>query len=158
VKRTAVLTRVTVLGISAVVVAAGALGLYYFTLPTSPGQVVSSGGNGGSATISQQTTVGPDGRSYVAVQWNGSSYQLALKLSNSPHFSCPSGTAPALCTLLNLSCGNGVSGSAEPWKNCYNCNFDDGCTGQDTCDPYTHQCAALVGACQVAVYGLPGNG
>ena len=150
-KRTAVLTRVTVLGLSVIVIAAGALGLYYYTLPpSSTGQVVSTGG---VSTTSLQTTVGADGRSYVTVQWNGSSYQLALKLPNAPYFNCPAGTAPALCTLLQMSCGNGIGGSAEPWKNCYNCNFDDGCTGQDTCDPYTHACAALVGACQVAVYG-----
>jgi hypothetical protein len=152
VKRTAVLTRVTVLGLSVIVVAAGALGLYYYTLPpTTTGAVTT--GSGTTVTTSLQTTVGTDGRSYVTVNWNGSNYSLALKLPNAPNFSCPAGTAPALCTLLTMSCGNGVSGSAEPWKNCYNCNFDDGCTGQDTCDPYTHACAALVGACQVAVYG-----
>jgi len=131
-KRTAALTRVTVLGISVIVIAAGALGLYYYTLPPTTGQVVSTGGSGGSVTTFQQTTVGANGRTYVTVQWNGSSYQLALKLSNAPSFSCPAGTAPALCTLLQESCGNGISGSAEPWKNCYNCNFDDGCTGQNT--------------------------
>lgn len=150
-KRAAVLTRVTVLGLSVIVVAAGALGLYYYTLPPNSTGVITTGGS--ASTTSLQTTIGANGRSYVTVQWNGSSYPLALKLSNAPNFSCPAGTAPALCTLLQMSCGNGISGSAEPWKNCYNCNFDNGCTGQDTCDPYTHACAALVGACQVAVYG-----
>lgn len=151
-KRAAALTRITVLGLSVVVVAAGALGLYYYTLPpSSTGTVV---GTSSTTTSTQLTgTPGPNGREYVTVQFNGSSYQLALKLPNAPQFSCAAGTAPALCTLLDESCGNGISGSAEPWKNCYNCPFDDGCTGQQTCDPYTHTCAALVSACQVAVYG-----
>jgi len=155
VNRVGAITRITVLGLSVVVIAAGALGLYYYTLPVSQtGQVV---GSSTTVSIQQSSTLGPDGRYYVTVQFNGTSYQMALKLPNAPQFSCPTGTSPALCTLLEESCGNGISGSAEPWKNCYNCAFDDGCTGQDTCDPYTHQCAALVGACQVAVYG-PGNG
>ena len=144
------------LGIAVVVIAAGALGLYYYTLPSS-----TTGTVGGSTTTtvieSQSSTLGADGRYYITIQFNGSNYLSAVKLDNAPSFSCPTGTAPALCALLNQSCGNGISGSAEPWKNCYNCAFDDGCTGQDTCDPYTHQCAALVGACQVAVYGA-GNG
>jgi len=155
VNRTAAITRITVLGISVVVIAAGALGLYYYTLPAST--TGAAGGSTTTTTFSQSTTIGADGRTYVTVQFNGSTYLSAVKLANAPSFSCPTGTAPALCSLLQESCGNGVSGSAEPWKNCYNCAFDDGCTGQDTCDPYTHQCAALVGACQVAVYG-PGNG
>jgi hypothetical protein len=155
VKRTAALARITVLGISVVVIAAGALGLYYYTLPTSTtGQVI---GSTTTTTSQQSSTLGSDGRYYVAVQFNGTTYMSAVKLSNAPSFSCPTGTSPALCALLNQSCGNGVGGSAEPWKNCYNCPFDDGCTGVQTCDPYTHTCSALVSACQVAVYG-PGNG
>lgn len=141
IKRRAALTWISVLGLFLVVVGAGALGLYYYTLPpATSGTPVSSTST--TQTVAQSTTVGQGGREYITVQFNGSSYQLYLKMPNSPTYSCPLGTAPAVCTLLSESCGNGISGPSEPWKNCYNCAYDDGCAAQQTCDLYTHQCTA----------------
>jgi hypothetical protein len=144
-KRTAALNRVSMFGVALVLIAAGGVGLYYYTsAPNNTGVATTSG-------IKIITSQGSNG--FITVQFNGSSYQAVVKGPNSPSFSCPVGTDPSLCTLLRSTCGNGVGSSQEPWKNCANCAFDSGCTGQQSCDPYTHQCSVLIGACQVAVYG-----
>ncbi len=148
VERTATLTKVSVLGLTVALVAAGGLGLYYFTSSPKTPNATTGGGVDGIKVLTNQ---GSTGR--ITVEYNGSSYQVAPKGPNAPSFACPLGTDPTLCGLLQETCGNGVGPSQEPWKNCYNCAFDAGCTGQQSCDPYTHQCSVLVGACQVAVYG-----
>ena len=126
------------------------MGVYFYTsAPTPPGSVASS--SVASGQIRVLTNQGSNG--FLTVIFNGTSYQVAAEGNNSPHFSCPVGTDPSLCTLLQATCGNGIGQAQEPWKNCANCAFDAGCTGQQSCDPYTHQCSVLVGACQVAVYG-----
>jgi hypothetical protein len=147
-RRTAAMKRVSVLGLTLVLVAAGGVGLYYFTSPPDAANVGANGGSNGIKVITNQGSPG-----YITVIFNGSSYQVPAKGPNSPSFACPVGTAPALCNLLQTTCGNGVGPAQEPWKNCLSCSFDAGCTGQQSCDPYTHQCSVLVGACQVAVYG-----
>ncbi len=147
-KRMAALKRASILGLTLAVVASGATGLYYFTSPPGTPGAPTAGGSNGVKLITNQGSSG-----FMTVQFNGSTYQAAVKGPNAPTFACPVGTDPALCTLLQETCGNGVGPSQEPWKNCTNCPFDAGCTGQESCDPYTHQCSVLVGACQVAVYG-----
>ncbi|MDA4119969.1 MAG: hypothetical protein OK436_05225 [Thaumarchaeota archaeon] len=147
-KRTAALTRVSVLGLTLVIIAAGGVGLYYYTAAPSNTNVATTSLFGGIKVLTNQ---GPNG--LITVQFNGSTYQAAAKGDNAPSFSCPVGTDPSLCTLLRATCGNGVGTAQEPWKNCANCAFDSGCTGQQSCDPYTHHCSVLIGACQVAVFG-----
>lgn len=142
------LNKISVLGLTLVLVAAGGIGVYYYTAAPTIDNVVTTTASNNARVISNQ---GLDG--YIAVQFNGTSYQAAAKGPNAPSFSCPTGTDPSLCALLQATCGNGVGPSQEPWKNCANCAFDAGCSGQQSCDPYTHQCSVLVGACQVAVYG-----
>lgn len=146
--RSAILNKISILGLSLILVAAGGVGLYYYT--SIPGGLVTNTTHG-SGGISLITNQGPGGAN--AVQYNGTTYQISPKGPNSPSFACPVGTDPKLCAVLRVSCGNGVGSAQEPWKNCANCAFDAGCTGQQSCDPYTHQCSVLVGACQVAVYG-----
>jgi hypothetical protein len=136
------------LGLALAVVAAGAIGLYFYTSAPGPG-----GSNATTSTSYGINEVSNQGAGYITVQFNGSNYQAVAKGPNSPSFSCPAGTDPSVCTLLEQTCGNGVGSDQEPWKNCLNCAFDAGCTGQQSCDPYTHKCSVLVGACQVAVYG-----
>jgi hypothetical protein len=148
-RRAAAIKRVSVLALIIVIVAAGGLGLYYFTSP--PNAANGGGTTTGSNGIKVLTNQGSAGT--IVVQYNGSSYQAAAKGPNSPAFACPVGTDPSLCNLLKATCGNGVGPAQEPWKNCLNCAFDAGCAGQQSCDPYTHQCSVLAGACQVAVFG-----
>ena len=147
VKRSAAIGRILVLGLT-LLVAAGGVGLYFFTSMPSNGNVATPSGFNAVRVLTNQGSAG-----YMVVQYNGSSYQVAAKGGNAPSFACPVGTDPALCNLLRATCGNGVGPGQEPWKNCTNCAFDAGCTGQQSCDPYTHQCSVFVGACQVAVYG-----
>jgi hypothetical protein len=155
VKRTAALLRVTALGVALGLIATGGLAVYYFTLPPNSGGN-SNAANGGQlsspGTISLVTNQG-SGAQLMTVVFNGTSYQVPVKGPYSPSFSCPVGTDPALCSLLRQTCGNGVGASQEPWKTCTNCIFDAGCTGDLSCDPYTHQCSTPASACMVAVYG-----
>jgi len=146
-KRTAALSRVSAIGLTLVLVAAGGVGLFYYTSPPNNTGHATTSLSGGISVVTDQ------GSGNLTVQYNGLTYQVAPKGANSPKFSCPVGTDPTLCTLLLATCGNGAGSAQEPWKNCANCAFDTGCTGQQSCDPYTHQCSVLVGACQVAVYG-----
>ena len=147
-RRTAFLNKVSLFGLSLLLIAAGGAGVYFYTSsPNGPGGFTANASNG----IRVLTNRGSD--AYITVQFNGSTYQVAAKGPNAPTFSCPVGTDPSLCTLLRATCGNGVGSAQEPWKNCANCAFDSGCTGQQSCDPYTRQCSVLVGACMVAVYG-----
>ncbi len=147
-KRMAALKRVSILGLALVVIAAGAGVLYYYTSPPATPR-----GEAANAPDSVKVLTNQGSSGLETVQYNGTTYQVAAKGPNAPTFACPVGTDPALCTLLQETCGNGVGPSQEPWKNCYNCAFDAGCSGQQSCDPYTHQCSVMVGACQVAVYG-----
>jgi hypothetical protein len=148
-RRAAAINRISVIGLTLILVAAGGMGVYYYTSAVPVGNV-------GTTTVSNsQIRVVSNSASngFLTVVFNGTNYQVAAKGSNAPSFGCPVGTDPSLCAVLQATCGNGAGASQEPWKNCANCAFDAGCTGQQSCDPYTHQCSVLVGACQVAVYG-----
>ena len=90
---------------------------------------------------------------YIAVMYNGTSYHIPAKGQNAPSFACPAGTDPSLCALLQETCGNGVGPGQEPWKTCYNCVFDAGCSGDNSCDPYTHECSSPASACMVIAGG-----
>jgi hypothetical protein len=154
VKRTAALLRVTALVIALLLIAGGGLAVYYFTLPPSSGSPNTPNGGrlGSPGTISVVPSQGSGGQ-FLTVNFNGTTYQVPAKGPNAPSFGCPTGTDPSLCNLLKQTCGNGVGGSQEPWKTCSNCIFDAGCTGDLSCDPYTHRCSTPATACMVAVYG-----
>jgi hypothetical protein len=155
VKRAAALLRVTALGLLLGLIAGGGLAVYYFTLPPkAPGNLnAASGGQLSPPGTTGLVTSQGSGGQLITVVYNGVTYQIPQKGPNAPSFACPVGTDPALCSLLQQTCGNGVSASQEPWKTCTNCIFDAGCTGDMSCDPYTHQCSTPATACMVAVYG-----
>jgi hypothetical protein len=142
-KRAAAVVKVTILSLVLGLIVIGGLTIYYYTLPPSR----TAGSNG--ASMSESTQLGSSGQ-YLTIEYNGTSYNVPAKGPNSPTFACPPGTAPGLCTLLQETCGNGVGAGQEPWKSCYNCVFDAGCTGDNSCDPYTHECSAPATACMVA--------
>ena len=147
--RSGVVVKTAAIIVTFALILGAAGGLYYYTLP--PGASNASGGKGASNGITvKQLDFGQAGRQNLTSTFNGTSYTFPAKYANAPSPGCPTGTDPNLCTILTQSCGNG---GVEPWENCYNCSFDAGCTGINTCDPYTHACAAAVSACQVAVYG-----
>lgn len=154
-KKTAAVLKVTALALALAIIAAGSLAVYYFTLPplgsASPG-TAPLGSSGSSASVKILTNLAQGGQ-FITVVFNGTSYQVPQKGPNSPSFACPVGADPSICSLLAQTCGNGVGSSQEPWKTCQNCVFDAGCTGNQSCDPYTHSCSTPATACMVAIYG-----
>ena len=147
-KRSAALVRVTVLAVALGSIALGGLAVYFYTLPPA------SASAGGTTAASGQVVTNQDSSGqHITVEYNGTSYQVPAKGSNSPTFACPPGTDPSLCTLLQETCGNGVGSAQEPWKTCYNCVFDAGCSGDNSCDPFTHECSSPASACMVIAGG-----
>jgi len=147
-KRSAALVRVTVLAVALASIALGGLAIYFYTLPPA-----SASADGAPAASGQVVTNQVSSGHYITVEYNGTSYSVPAKGLNAPNFACPQGTDPSLCTLLNETCGNGVGAGQEPWKTCYNCVFDAGCSGDNSCDPYTHECASPASACMVIAGG-----
>jgi hypothetical protein len=154
-KRTAAILKASAIALLAVLIIVGGLAVYFYTLPPSPkaGATATSGASGGKLIANQVL-----GENRITVVYNGTSYSVPAKGANSPSFSCPTGTSPPLCTLLQETCGNGVGSAQEPWKTCYNCVFDAGCSGDNSCDPYTHECSSPASACQVIAGGYNQGG
>ncbi|MDG6915341.1 MAG: hypothetical protein JRM90_05165 [Nitrososphaerota archaeon] len=148
--RRGVILRASVLALVLASLVFGSLAIYYYTLPpTSGGAGVSPPGTG---QVAVSASASPS-QGLITVVYNGTTYHVPAKGPNAPNFSCPAGTAPSLCTILQETCGNGVGSAQEPWKTCYNCIFDAGCTGDNACDPYTHQCGSPASACQIIAGG-----
>lgn len=147
-KRSAALVKVTILAVALSAIALGSLALYFYTLP-----VASASAEGTPGASSQFVTNQVSSGQYTTVEYNGTSYHAPAKGSNAPTFACPPGTNPSLCTLLQETCGNGVGSGQEPWKTCLNCVFDAGCSGNNSCDPYTHECSSPASACMVVAGG-----
>ena len=172
-KRSAV-AKVTAVAALAVLILAGAVGIYYYTLApagTSTSSVQSSSQSSSASNTNSQTgnnssQAGPAGGSCVrnadgqCVQPQGAwadylgyipaGYTLAPHYSNAPTYPCPSGMNPQQCTLFKSSCGNGV---CDPNESCATCAIDCGINGQLTCDPYTGRPGAPISVCQVAAIG-----
>jgi hypothetical protein len=146
-KRSAALVRITILAAVLVSIAFGGLAVYYYTLPPASADGAPTGPSG--QLVTNQASSGQ----YITVQYNGTSYHIPVKGQNAPSFACPPGTDPSLCTLLQETCGNGIGSTQEPWKTCYNCVFDAGCSGDNSCDPYTHSCSSPASACMVIAGG-----
>ena len=170
-KRSAV-AKVTAVAALAVLILAGAVGVYYYTLAPAGGPTISSTAeSSASATSSTQTgnstsQAGPAGGNCVrdaqgdCTQPQGAwadylgyipaGYTLAPHYPNAPTYPCPSGMNANQCTLFRASCGNGV---CDPNESCATCPIDCGINGQLTCDPYTGRPGAPISVCQVAAIG-----
>jgi hypothetical protein len=140
------LLRATILALVLGSIALGGITVYMYTTPPV------SGNPGGNAP-SDQLVSNQVSSHYITIDYNGSSYAVPAKGPGQPSFACPVGTDPSLCTILQETCGNGIGSDKEPWKNCYNCVFDAGCSGDNSCDPYTHQCSSPASACMVIAGG-----
>lgn len=170
-KRNAI-AKVTAVAALAVLILAGAVGIYYYTLApvgsssTSNSLQTSSLSSTSSQTGNNSTGVGPAGGSCVrnaqgqCTQPQGAwgdylgyipaGYTLAPHYPNAPAYPCPSGMNPQQCTQFRASCGNGV---CDPNESCASCAIDCGVNGQLTCDPYTGRPGAPISVCQVAAIG-----
>jgi hypothetical protein len=174
IKRNAI-AKVTAIGVLAVLILAGAVGIYFYTMPstTTTGSTTSIGSSStatsnsetssGSETTSSQSaaTTAPSGGGY---QTNGipegawadylgyipSGYSLAPHLPNAATYPCPSGMDSSQCATFHQSCGNGV---CDPNESCATCPIDCGVSGQLTCDPYTGRPGAPISICQLGGAG-----
>src|SRR5438045_2507296 len=106
-----------VIPVLAILISAGAVGLYFYT--TAPGGVVVSN----SATTSTTGSVSQSGAQPGGTQdangrpqgvWASylgyipSGYVLAPHESNAPNFPCPPDMTSSACAKFGLTCGNGV--------------------------------------------------
>jgi len=170
-KRSA-LAKVTAVAALAVLILAGAVGIYFYTLApvstssTSIGSSSASSTSQTSTNSSQTGQTGPAGGSCArnaqgqCTQPQGAwadylgyipaGYTLAPHYPNAPAYPCPSGMNPQQCTLFRASCGNGV---CDPNESCATCPIDCGINGQLTCDPYTGRPGAPISVCQVGQIG-----
>ena len=165
-KRSAV-AKVTAVGALAVLILAGAVGIYFYTMAPPNGstsiRVMSSStsistSNSGSRTVNN--SIGPTGGYQVNGQPEGvwadylgyipTGYVLAPHYPIAPVYPCPPGMNPQQCTLFKASCGNGV---CDPNESCATCAIDCGINGQLTCDPYTGRPGGPISVCQVAAIG-----
>ena len=156
----------------ALLVVAGAVGLYYYTAAPGPATSTSSIGTSSSTSTSASQTgtnssgSGPTGGNCVrnaqgqCTQPQGAwadylgyipaGYTLVPHFLNAPQYPCPSGMNTQQCALFKASCGNGV---CDPNESCATCPIDCGINGQLTCDPYTGRPGAPISVCQVAGIG-----
>ncbi len=166
VKRSAI-AKGTAVAALAVLVLAGAVGLFYYTMaPTPP--------NRGSSTSSTTTSSNTSTTSTNSTQPNGpasgyqnsqgqpegawaqylgyipAGYVLAPHYPIAATYPCPPGMNPTQCKFFQASCGNGV---CDPNESCASCAIDCGINGQLTCDPYTGRAGAPISVCQLGGQG-----
>ena len=167
VKRSAV-AKATVIGLLAILVIGGALGIYYYTSApvATTTSVANSSSSSSNASATQTGTAtsetGPAGGSCTRnaagqcempegawadyLGYIPSGYTLAPHFPNAPTYPCPSGMDATECAVFQQSCGNGV---CDPNESCATCPIDCGIAGQLTCDPYTGRPGAPISVCQV---------
>ena len=164
------IAKVTAVGVLAVLILAGAVGIYFYTLaPTNPitsTSIQTSSLSSSSQTGNNSSQTGPTGGSCVrnadgqCTQPQGAwadylgyipaGYTTAPHYPNAPAYPCPAGMNTQQCTLFKVTCGNGV---CDPKESCASCAIDCGINGQLTCDPYTGRPGAPISVCQVAAVG-----
>ncbi len=162
--RRSAIAKTAVVGVLAVLIVAGAVGIYYYTSSpvTTPAGIGTSSTNSAtssSAQTSASSTAAPgpsggyqDGNGQPQGAWASylgylpAGYQLSPHYPNAPVYPCPPGMNPTQCKAFQASCGNGV---CDPNESCATCRIDCGIPGQLTCDPYTGRAGAPVSVCQV---------
>jgi hypothetical protein len=145
-----------VIPILAILMSAGAIGLYLYTLApavttstTSSGatSVVNSSSRGTAPLSGWQDSAGqPQGTWAAYLGYIPDGYVIAPHYQNAGVYSCPSNMNSAQCKLFQASCGNGV---CDPNESCASCPIDCGVPGNMGCDPYTGRPGATVAVCQI---------
>ena len=168
-KRSAI-AKGTAVGAVAVLVLAGAVGIYYYTMsPTTSNISTTSSTTASSINSSTQSTTsssasgspGPAGGTQDAngqpqgawadyLGYIPAGYVVAPHYANAPQYPCPPGMDAPQCTTFRASCGNGV---CDPNESCTSCPIDCGVSGQLTCDPYTGRPGAPISVCQLGGLG-----
>jgi len=160
-KRSA-LAKVTAVAVLAVLILAGAVGIYFYTLApvnNTSTSVVSSSASTTSQTNSANSTTNigpaggyqnsagqPEGAWAYYLGYIPSGYVAAPHYANAATYPCPSGMDSTQCALFKQTCGNGV---CDPNESCATCPIDCGISGELTCDPYTGRAGAPISICQL---------
>jgi hypothetical protein len=156
--RRSAIAKVAAVGVLAVLIMAGAVGVYFytqapvgFTTTSTSASVSTSEANTNSSGIGpaggyQSSDGKPQGAWAAYLGYLPAGYSLAPHYPNAPVYPCPPGMNPTQCTQFQASCGNGV---CDPNESCATCRIDCGVPGQLTCDPYTGRAGAPVSVCQV---------
>ena len=156
-------------GVLAVLIIAGAVGIYYYTQAPQSNTITSTSttSSTGSSTASSSAAnsnagAGPAGGSCVNnaqgqcetpqgawadyLGYIPAGYVLAPHYAIAPTYPCPAGMNSQQCSIFKASCGNGV---CDPNESCQTCPIDCGINGQLTCDPYTGRPGAPISVCQL---------
>ncbi len=172
VKRSAISKGIAVAGL-AVLILAGAVGLFYYTAAPSPPSRVGTSttpsttssstasastnstqpllpGGGTCITNAQGQCQTPQGAWAQYLGYVPTGYVLSPHYTIAAVYPCPSGMNPTQCKLFQASCGNGV---CDPNESCATCPIDCGINGQLTCDPYTGRAGAPISVCQLGGQG-----
>jgi hypothetical protein len=154
------IAKVAVVSVLAVLILAGAIGIYFYTsapstAPISTTSIVASSTSNQTGTNSSSPASGyldssgqPQGAWADYLGYIPSGYVLAPHYLGAATYPCPSGMDPASCTQFKASCGNGV---CDPNESCQSCPIDCSIPGQLTCDPYTGRAGAPISICQLAL-------
>jgi len=154
VKRSAI-AKVAAISVMAVLIAAGAIGIYFYTAPvTNKFTSTASTTTTGSVITSSVSVVGgsqgadgqPLGAWAAYLGYIPSGYVVAPHYPNAATYPCPSGMSPDQCKQFQASCGNGV---CDPNESCATCPIDCSVAGQLTCDPYTGRAGSRFSICQM---------
>lgn len=152
------IAKITAVGVMAVLIAAGAIGIYFYTsAPATTFTSTASSTNSSSSTNSQagapasgyQNSDGqPQGAWANYLGYVPAGYTLAPHYPNAATYPCPPGMNAGQCTQFQAACGNGV---CDPNESCASCPIDCGVSGQLTCDPYTGRPGTPISICQMPV-------
>jgi hypothetical protein len=146
--------RVLAVGAVAVLIAGGAMGIFFYASATPIFYASSPAGAPSTRIVTSQTStkgagwIDPNGQPQGAwaayLGFIPAGYSLAPHDTMAPTFPCPAGMSSDQCGLFRASCGNGV---CDPNEGCTTCPIDCSVTGQLTCDPYTGRATAHAGIC-----------
>ncbi|MDA4117560.1 MAG: hypothetical protein OK455_04370 [Thaumarchaeota archaeon] len=162
-KRNAV-AKVTAVGVLAVLIVGGALGIYFYTSAPSHGLTATNSSTTSTSAGSTSQATGPSSGSLDAngqpqgawadyLGYIPAGYTLAPHYPGAAVYPCPGGMDPTQCAQFKASCGNGV---CDPNESCATCPIDCSVPGQLTCDPYTGRAGAPISICQMAL-NAPGG-
>jgi hypothetical protein len=149
------IAKVAAISVMAVLIAAGAIGIYFYTAPvTNTFTSTASTTTTGTVTTTSVSVVGgsqgadgqPLGAWAAYLGYIPSGYVVAPHYPNAATYPCPSGMSPDQCKQFQTSCGNGA---CDPNESCATCPIDCSVAGQLTCDPYTGRAGSPISICQM---------
>jgi hypothetical protein len=142
----------------AVLIAGGAVRIYFYTSPPPTASFGSTSETNTSAGLSSQPMFAPCGYQESSGQPQGcwadylgfipAGYVLAPHYPNGAVYPCPAGMLASQCRQFQASCGNGV---CDPNESCSTCAID--CSGPgpgQICNSYTGRVGSTTAVCQIA--------